>query len=65
MRKKGDREQAFENYRTGMIHRLNAETQGVSESTVKSWCLRYKWKERVMALESVHLFMRRLHKMDA
>lgn len=58
-------EQAYQNYKSGMIHRLNADRHGVSENAVKSWCMRYGWKERLEQEMSVHLFMRRLHEIDA
>lgn len=38
--------------------------QGVSENTVKSWCMRYRWEERKWVEMSGHLFKRRLHKKD-
>lgn len=65
MRRKGDREQAFRDYKKGFNHRENAEKQGVSVNTIKSWCMRYEWKKRERAENSVHLFKRRLHKIDA
>lgn len=65
MQRKGNVEQAYRNYRAGMIHRVNAEQQGVSEGTVKSWCHRNEWKKRVKEEKTVHLFVRRLQKIDA
>ncbi len=62
MKRKGNLEEAYQNYKEGMIHRLNADQQGVSENTVKSWCARYDWKQRVEDEKSVHLFMRRLQR---
>jgi len=65
MRRKGDRKQAFQDYKKGFTHRENAEKQGVSVNTIKSWCKRYEWKKRANAEKSVHLFMKRLHRIDA
>lgn len=66
------RGQAYQNYRAGMPHKMNAAQQGVNENTIRSWCMRYKWKQRVedenQLIEkekSVHLFTRRLQRMDA
>lgn len=64
MLNKGDKEQAFNDYKRGFTHRENAEKQGVSVNTVKSWCKRYEWRKRKQAEDSVHLFKRRLHKID-
>ena len=68
MHPKGDREQAYRNYKRGMTHKENALTQGVSENTVKSWCMRYKWAERKNLdyhKNLDHLFLKRLHRRDA
>lgn len=65
MRAKGNKEMAFNAYRAGLTHKENAKRQGVTENTVKSWCMRYGWKKRLLEENNLHLFMKRLHKKDA
>lgn len=69
MRPKGNREQAYRDYKNlGITHKENAKRQGVSVNTVKSWCKRYRWEERKEAEINhpfPHLFIKRLHKKDA
>ncbi|MBY0124500.1 terminase gpP N-terminus-related DNA-binding protein [Bacillus sp. S/N-304-OC-R1] len=56
MHPKGNREQAYRDYRSGMKHKENAIKQGVRENTVKSWCMRYRWEER-KKLKLVSIFL--------
>lgn len=60
MQPKGNREQAYRDYKLGLKYKYIAEKQGVSVNTVKSWCLRYNWKEQREADMSQHLFVKRL-----
>lgn len=58
---KGNKEEAYQDYKLGMKHKDNAIKQGVSENTIKAWCLRYKWGERKKEELTRHLFIKRLH----
>ncbi|MED3554002.1 phage terminase small subunit-related protein [Cytobacillus praedii] len=65
MHPKGNRDQAYQDYKLGMKYKDIAEKYEVSLNTVKSWCLRYNWKEQRTADKSQHLFIKRLQEKGA
>lgn len=65
MKPKGNKEEAYLDFKKGLKYKDIAARQGVSVNTVKSWAIRYKWKECATAERRTHLFIKRLLKKDA